>query len=109
MKFLTSLRGIAALLVVLYHIKHWLHAYPITENLGFLYNKGYLAVDFFFILSGFIIAFNYRNQFLDKFTTQKYGIFIYKRFARVYPLHFFDLNIGPNKRPIKSPKLDPFL
>lgn len=91
MHFLTSLRGVAALLVVLYHIKHWLHEYPVIEMFGFLYNKGYLAVDFFFVLSGFIIAFNYREKFHQSFTLKKYLTFIYKRFARIYPLHIFIL------------------
>ena len=51
--FLTSLRGIAALWVVIYHIKSHLIGYVPVMIMGLL-SKGYLAVDFFFILKGTI-------------------------------------------------------
>ncbi len=47
---LTPMRGIAAILVVLYHTRLMLPNF----SYGFLFEKGYLWVDFFFILSGFI-------------------------------------------------------
>jgi peptidoglycan/LPS O-acetylase OafA/YrhL len=48
MNYLTSIRGIAAFFVVLYHIKHWLVAYNVPQFISIFFEKGYLAVDFFF-------------------------------------------------------------
>ena len=49
---LDGLRGVAAVLVVWYHIFEAFATSPIDQR----FNHGYLAVDFFFILSGFVIA-----------------------------------------------------
>lgn len=90
MHYLTSLRGIAAFLVLLYHLKGFLHQHAITDAFSFLYNKGYLAVDFFFMLSGFIITYTYFNKFTHKpLNTQNVFSFMVKRFARIWPLHAF--------------------
>src|SRR6478672_10331259 len=77
---LDGLRGLAALLVVFYHIEWPNH---LTNN-NFVGN-GYLAVDLFFILSGFVIFQNYaiRISSINDFRN-----FICLRFFRVYPLHF---------------------
>lgn len=85
------MRGIAAFLVVLYHLKAFLHQHAITESFDWMYNKGYLAVDFFFILSGFIIAYNYKHQFENEINGHQLYVFIVKRIARIYPLHIFIL------------------
>ena len=89
MHYLTSMRGVAAFLVVLYHIKHWLHEFPLSNSFNFVYNKGYLAVDFFFVLSGFIIAFNYKETFYSQFKLTDFFRYVYRRFSRVFPLHLF--------------------
>ncbi len=89
MNYLTSIRGIAALLVVLYHIKPSLLANEYTSSFSWLYGKGYLAVDFFFILSGFIIAYKYQALFQNSFSLSDYRSFMVKRIARVFPLHAF--------------------
>lgn len=81
----------AALIVVLYHIKAYLYQYESASMFSWIYNKGYLAVDFFFILSGFIIAYNYKKTFEQKLHGNNYLIFVIKRFARIYPLHLFIL------------------
>lgn len=91
MNFLTSIRGIAAFLVVLYHIKHWLVTYDVPQFLSIFFEKGYLAVDFFFLLSGFIISFNYMEHFSEDGSWQAKKTFIIKRIARIYPLHAFIL------------------
>ena len=82
---LTGLRGVAAWWVVLYHFNELLpvsvHGWP-TALLG----RGYLAVDLFFILSGFIIAYNYLDGF-SAFDPRKYLHFLGVRIARIYPLH----------------------
>lgn len=67
-ELLDGLRGVAALLVVFYHIFEGLSfaagGTPITTI-----NHGYLAVDFFFILSGFVIGYAYDDRLGKTMTT----------------------------------------
>lgn len=77
---LESLRGIAALVVVLFHVS-WLTP---LYHLGLVRN-GYLMVDFFFILSGFVICHSYGNKIHTGTDT---GRFLWLRIGRLYPLHF---------------------
>jgi peptidoglycan/LPS O-acetylase OafA/YrhL len=84
---LTPLRGLAALFVVAFHLQFFipnLH-YEATVP-AFL--MGYLWVDFFFVLSGFIIAHVYGRGLEDGIRGFRYGAFLYARWTRVYPLHF---------------------
>jgi peptidoglycan/LPS O-acetylase OafA/YrhL len=76
---LESLRGIAAVMVVLYHC-----AGRAKFEIAFA-NNFYLFVDFFFVLSGFVIALNYSGK-ID--TKNDFFDFQFKRFLRLYPLHF---------------------
>jgi hypothetical protein len=65
---LTPLRGIAALWVVLYHCCGTAQFFPnldITPH-SYLISKGYLAVDIFFVLSGFVMAHVYRRAFFRR-------------------------------------------
>lgn len=84
MPYLTSLRGIAALIVVFFHIKHYFTSY--VFGISWVINNGYLAVDFFFVLSGFILAYTYHKNF-KLLSTSEYFHFLVKRLARIYPLH----------------------
>jgi len=81
---LTSLRFLAAMLVVLLHFSPragW--------DGGALFGRGYLAVDFFFILSGFVLAHVYMGQVrAGRFS---WAAFIEKRLARLWPLHLATL------------------
>lgn len=81
---LESLRGIAAISVALYHFK-----VESFFNNSFTQNA-WLMVDFFFVLSGFVIAYNYFDKI---FTFQDIVKFQKKRFLRLYPLHFIMLAI----------------
>ncbi|MBD9449513.1 acyltransferase [Rhizobium sp. RHZ01] len=74
---LDLLRGIAALVVVLKHFKTRL-------DLPYLAPNGYLAVDFFFVLSGFVIASAYQGQLKDG--TLSATAFFRKRLIRLLPL-----------------------
>lgn len=76
---LDSWRGICACLVAISHFHLNSHAYywPIVRN-------AYLFVDFFFLLSGFVIAANYQQRLLNGFGA---GKFMLLRFGRLYPLH----------------------
>ncbi len=88
---LTPLRGIAAILVVILHFSgSMLPNLDFTKYTHFFFN-GYLWVDFFLILSGFIMMHAYAKRFNDGIESQTYRKFIFARFARVYPLHLFAL------------------
>ena len=101
---LTSLRFIAATWVILYT---WIHELNAQLSFG-LFDKGYLGVDLFFILSGFILAYVYLEDFGER--RFDYGEFVNHRLARIYPLHiatlaFTLLLIGAAA--VKGVKLDP--
>jgi peptidoglycan/LPS O-acetylase OafA/YrhL len=76
-------RGICACMVVMFHF----HGYSPIYSLGIVRNS-YLFVDFFFVLSGFVIALNYSSR-LDSWPGVKR--FLILRVGRVYPLHLFML------------------
>jgi len=90
---LTSLRGIAALFILLHHITIYLLPELGKFVGGFtpFLQKSYLWVDFFFILSGFIMVHVYRETFSVPFTWQTFRRYMISRFARIYPLHFIML------------------
>jgi peptidoglycan/LPS O-acetylase OafA/YrhL len=77
-------RGIFSSLVVLFHLSAF-SATPIINN-NFIYNSD-LFVDFFFVLSGFVIAYSYQHLK----TGAELKRFFKKRFFRLYPLHFIVL------------------
>jgi peptidoglycan/LPS O-acetylase OafA/YrhL len=83
---LTPLRGIAALWVVLFHYCWHLPAIHPDRYTGAVY-KGYLAVDLFFMLSGFVISHVYHQVFARRVSGQHYRDFLKARVARIYPLH----------------------
>jgi peptidoglycan/LPS O-acetylase OafA/YrhL len=92
-KPLTSLRGIAALSVVVHHFAYY--GLPnigkvLSEYTAFFYNS-YLWVDFFFMMSGFIMSHVYFSSFSSGISSHKYGGYLLSRFARIYPLHIFVL------------------
>jgi len=83
---LTPLRGIAALWVVLFHYCWHFPAVHADRYTGAVY-KGYLAVDLFFMLSGFVISHVYHGAFALRVTGRRYRDFLKARIARIYPLH----------------------
>ncbi|MCG2608811.1 acyltransferase [Acinetobacter sp. SM34] len=85
-KPLTSLRFFFALFVLFSHLsllKGYEHYKQIFES---IFTEGFLGVSFFFILSGFILAYNYEHKFIDKKITKKE--FFVARIAKIYPMHF---------------------
>tara|TARA_B100000780_G_scaffold190928_1_gene134440 strand:- start:433 stop:1512 length:1080 start_codon:yes stop_codon:yes gene_type:complete len=82
--YLESLRGIAAIIVAISH----LHINSFLNN-DFTRNSG-LMVDFFFLLSGFVISLNYQDRI---FTYKDIITFQTQRFFRLYPLHIFVLSL----------------
>ncbi len=88
---LTPLRGIAAILTVIFHANLYLGGALLSPEKSGLISKMYLMVDFFFILSGFIMMHVYGAWFSSSVTGESFKKFTIARFARVYPLHFFTL------------------
>jgi peptidoglycan/LPS O-acetylase OafA/YrhL len=85
---LTPLRGIAALWVLFFHYQVVV-VRVLGGGLEGIFEKAYLWVDFFFILSGFVIFHVYGQKFHGGISKLSYRRFLIARFARVYPLHFF--------------------
>jgi hypothetical protein len=83
---LTSLRFFAALWVVLYHYWPKLDVRPSPRC---WLSKGYLGVELFFVLSGFILCHVYLTALGEE--RFRYGSFLWNRLARVYPLHLATL------------------
>lgn len=83
----TSLRGIAALLVVFYHLQFGAAFRFSWETATPFFDKGYLWVDLFFILSGFVIAYSAQADERAPYRWPEIKSFWIARFARIYPLH----------------------
>ncbi len=81
---LDSLRGVCAVLVVLFHfhVQGAIYSLPIVQN-------GWMFVDFFFVLSGFVVS----HAYAERLATKSVGLprFMALRLGRIYPLHFFML------------------
>jgi len=85
---LDGLRGILALFVVIYHLKGALDAIsgPLTAALPIV-AEGWFAVDVFFVMSGFVMAYVYGSTFAQGVTWADYRAFFVARIARLYPVH----------------------
>ena len=79
-ELLDGLRGVAALTVVCYHL---FEAYA-TSHLDQRINHGYLAVDFFFLLSGFVIGYAYD----DRWKRMSIREFLTRRAIRLHPIFY---------------------
>ncbi|MGR5126752.1 acyltransferase family protein [Photobacterium swingsii] len=85
---LTAIRGFAAFFVALFHARlvlfpQWKEEIASTSQ---LLENGYLWVDIFFILSGFVMMHVYRDSFQQGCTMAKWRHFMWLRFSRIYPL-----------------------
>lgn len=99
---LDILRGFAALIVVLWHWQHFFYVgtqpgvydvreLPLYDIFSFFYLKGWLAVDLFFTLSGFVFFWLYSHKVSEGIISPVE--FTVLRFSRLYPLHFMTLLI----------------
>lgn len=89
-ELLDGLRGVAALLVLFYHIFEGL-SFAAGGTLITVINHGYLAVDFFFILSGFVISYAYDDRWGKTMTT---GNFFKRRLIRLHPMIIMGVILG---------------
>lgn len=91
---LDGLRGVAALLVVVYHVFEGFSFAELTNGAGDglirTFNHGYLAVDFFFMLSGFVLSYAYD----DRFRSMSLGSFFKRRLIRLHPMLLVGVLIG---------------
>ena len=78
-ELLDGLRGVAALLVVWYHLFEAFATSPVDQR----FNHGYLAVDFFFLLSGFVIGYAYDERWGRG---RRMRDFIKRRLIRLHPM-----------------------
>lgn len=99
---LEVVRFIAAVSVLVWHYQHFFYIankptnfikeqQPLYSLFSLFYNYGYLGVQVFWCISGFIFFWKYREAITSKAIT--YKKFFLLRFSRLYPLHFFTLLI----------------
>lgn len=90
---LDSLRGVAAMAIVLLHFGSYLlpRIGDFIRSITPVIDRSYLAVDLFFILSGFVMAYRYSSTFEREVHVFSYRNFMLRRFVRVYPLHIIVL------------------
>ncbi len=87
---LTPLRGIAAILVLIFHFHLLVMPLQNTDHYHFI-GKWYLMVDLFFVLSGFILYHVYGQYFHKGWDVNHFKKYIWARLARIYPLHLVTL------------------
>jgi peptidoglycan/LPS O-acetylase OafA/YrhL len=87
---LAGARAIPPVLIVLYHYCEG-HHYSGIKLLDLVATRGYLWVEFFFALSGFILTHVYADRARDLWTASGYFGFLKSRLIRLYPLHLFML------------------
>ncbi len=87
---LAGARAIPPLLIVLYHYCEGHHYFGV-RLLDLVATRGYLWVEFFFALSGFILTHVYASRVRDLWTRGGYFRFLKSRLIRLYPLHLFML------------------
>jgi len=83
---LTGIRFYAAFLVFLSHVP----VIPGMDQLAgrhLLFNAGVVGVSFFFVLSGFILTYNYADVFSVSLAWREYWKFLWDRLTKIYPVH----------------------
>lgn len=83
---LDGLRGVAAILVVIYHLLEAYYPLPFNHP----EHHGYLAVDFFYLLSGFVVGYAYD----DRWQSMRIKDFFKRRLVRLHPLVILGVFIG---------------
>jgi len=85
---LTALRGLAALTVLFFH-SSFIAANFAGGAVPVIFRRGYLAVDLFFFLSGFVLAHVYGHRLAGERGWRAVGKFLWARFCRIYPASLF--------------------
>ena len=87
---LAGMRAFPPLILVAFHFSEG-HGYRHFFWFDLLASKGYLWVEFFFALSGFVLTYVYGARVRELWRAQGYFSFLRARLARLYPLHLFML------------------
>ncbi len=95
-KALTGLRIVASVWVVLFHFRPMVSdiSPDFRENLAPVLNCGAQGVDLFFILSGFVLAYNYLDRMGKSWSTRQTVHFLWLRLARVWPVYLVTLHLA---------------
>lgn len=95
-KALTGLRIVAAVWVVLFHFRPMLSdiSPDFREDLAPVLNCGAQGVDLFFILSGFVLSWNYLDRMGRSWSTRETLHFLWLRLARVWPVYLVTLHLA---------------
>jgi peptidoglycan/LPS O-acetylase OafA/YrhL len=90
---LTGIRAFASWWVVSYHLQPLIaQLIPRSERVLWIAHHGDAGVDLFFVLSGFVLAYNYYDAF-PRVTRTAYFRFLWLRLARIYPVHCLGLGV----------------
>lgn len=93
---LNGLRGLAAVWLVLFHLRQpllpTLPASRLHSAVEAVPREGFLGVDFFFMLSGFILCYTYAGR-MTRPSWSDYRAFAWRRFARTYPVYLLSVLI----------------
>lgn len=87
-ELLDGLRGVAAFLVIWFHFGEAFATSPVDQMM----NHGYLAVDFFFVLSGFVLGYAYDGRWKAGRLTA--GNFLLRRVIRLHPMVILSVMLG---------------
>lgn len=82
---LTGLRALAAIIIFVYHNRKFGRNF-FPDIIDRFFNEFHIGVALFFVLSGFLITYNYYEKF-NMFNTQSYFKYLWIRIARVYPIY----------------------
>ena len=95
-KALSGLRIVAAVWVVLFHFRPWLEqvAPGFRSALAPVLNCGAQGVDLFFMLSGFVLTWNYLDRMGESFSMKATLHFLWLRLARVWPVYVVTLHLA---------------
>jgi peptidoglycan/LPS O-acetylase OafA/YrhL len=92
-EWVEAARGIAALAVVLMHSANLMNVPHLSGHVGLggIFNFGYVGVDFFFVLSGFVITYSHQAEIGQPHRIRAY---LWRRFTRIYPIYWFSLALA---------------
>jgi len=93
---LTGLRIVAAMWVVLFHFRPllWDASPRLKDDLAPLFNSGAQGVDLFFILSGFVLTWNYLERMGPSWSPRATLHFLWLRLSRVWPIYLVTMHIA---------------
>jgi len=88
---LTGIRFYAALFVYVFHVVLTIPGVDALSGRSLFSNAADVGVSFFFVLSGFILTYNYADVFRDGISAAGYKRFVWDRLMKIYPVHFLTL------------------